>query len=419
VVIGNPAFQPGAGGNDPPSNPSPAPVTGGPLPGVMDPADVARVKRSTVMIRVELPNGSGGEGSGFFAMGREMIVTNAHVLGMLSAESLPPSKLTVIVHSGEAGEFSVPGRVLGVDRQNDLAIVGISGVGRTLPPPLAVAHAEKLHETQKVYIFGYPLGSQLGRNLTVSESSVSSLGRDENRTLTQVQVNGGMHHGNSGGPVTDSRGNVVAVSVAGIRGTQIKFAIPAEFVHQAAVGRLAGEEVGNPYREGGKLYLPVVVKTLDPMQKLREVKVDVWAGRPGAPRLGEAGKTPQPHDSPRQTVVAQLRDNAYYAAVPIPVQEPGNVVWIQSWNGGERPVYGAAHPVPYNANMILERQAINLTYVPAQAERLRTVRLKNTTQISLVRGKDTISVSQNLDTMMLERQEGNPNRLPLPRDEPC
>ncbi len=54
--------------------------------------------------------------------------------------------------------------------------------------------------------------------------------RKDNGFLKQVQVNGGMHPGNSGGPVTDARGAVVGVSVAIISGTQINFAVPADFI---------------------------------------------------------------------------------------------------------------------------------------------------------------------------------------------
>ena len=39
-----------------------------------------------------------------------------------------------------------------------------------------------------------------------------------------------MHPGNSGGPVTDGKGQVVGVAVSGIRGTQLHFAIPGEAV---------------------------------------------------------------------------------------------------------------------------------------------------------------------------------------------
>ncbi len=94
---------------------------------------------------------------------------------------------------------------------------------------MPVASATELRETQNVYIFGFPFGAQLGKNITISKSAISAL-RKDNGLLKQVQVNGGMHPGNSGGPVTDARGAVVGVSVAGISGTQINFAVPSDFI---------------------------------------------------------------------------------------------------------------------------------------------------------------------------------------------
>ena len=78
-----------------------------------------------------------------------------------------------------------------------------------------------------MFIFGYPLGEQLGLNISVNKTTVSSL-RKENGAIAVVQVAGGMHPGNSGGPVVDKAGRVIGVSVAVIRGTVINFAIPAE-----------------------------------------------------------------------------------------------------------------------------------------------------------------------------------------------
>jgi S1-C subfamily serine protease len=111
-----------------------------------------------------------------------------------------------------------------------LAVLRVQG--DDLPEPLPVRSAKYLAELQKVYVFGFPFGEKLGKNITVSESSVSSLrkypGRDD---LKEVQVNGGMQPGNSGGPVVDTSGHVVGVAVSIIQGTQINFAIPGEHVH--------------------------------------------------------------------------------------------------------------------------------------------------------------------------------------------
>ncbi len=204
-------------------------IPDGPAPNEMAADVVKKVKQSTTYLRVTLPGGEIAQGSGFFALERNLVITNAHVVGLLRS-STPPRRVEVVVRSGEANEAKLTGTLLGVDRENDLAVLRVEGNLSQLPPPLPVASAADLVETQKVYIFGFPFGAQLGKNITVSTSSISSLRRGSDGVLKQVQVNGGMNPGNSGGPVTDARGAVIGVSVAGISGTQINFAIPADFI---------------------------------------------------------------------------------------------------------------------------------------------------------------------------------------------
>src|SRR5437016_5623325 len=75
-----------------------------------------RIKNATVYLRVALGSGIGiAEGTGFFSLEPGIVVTNAHVLGMLQAESRPPSNIDVVLHSGEPNEITMKGSVLGVD----------------------------------------------------------------------------------------------------------------------------------------------------------------------------------------------------------------------------------------------------------------------------------------------------------------
>ncbi len=110
--------------------------------------------------------------------------------------------------------------------------------GADLPPPLEVVPADDLLETQAAYVFGFPLGSSLGRAITLNTSSVSSLRRNNAGVLQRVQVKGGMNPGNSGGPVVDGQGRVVGVAVSGIGRTPIKFAVPSEAVREMLAGRV-------------------------------------------------------------------------------------------------------------------------------------------------------------------------------------
>src|SRR5207244_9325934 len=79
-----------------------------------------KVKQATVRLRVTLADGAEVEGSGFCGAGPGIILTNAHVLGMLRPESRKPRKVEVIIHSGERDEKTLLGRTLGVDSGYDL-----------------------------------------------------------------------------------------------------------------------------------------------------------------------------------------------------------------------------------------------------------------------------------------------------------
>jgi S1-C subfamily serine protease len=191
---------------------------------------VRRVKDATVYIRTTVPGKGVGTGTGFFAGRPGFVVTNAHVVGYGPRDVRPPSKVEVIIDSGEANERTLSAKVYGVDVESDLALlqVEVKAEGTRLPTPLPFGRAEELVETQDVVIYGYPFGELLGKNVSVNRSSVSSL-RKEDGKLRLIQLAGGLNPGNSGGPVTNAKGAVIGVSVAKLQGAEtIGFAIPAE-----------------------------------------------------------------------------------------------------------------------------------------------------------------------------------------------
>jgi hypothetical protein len=343
------------------------------------------VKRSTVYLRVDLPNGGVSQGTGFFALDPGIVMTNAHVIGMLGGASQPPRSVTVVANSGEPDEFSMPGSVIGVDRNNDLAVVRVQPNPR-MPPPLPVDSANKLIETQKVYVFGFPLGVQLGKNITVTDTTITSLRREGGR-LTKIQVNGGMHPGNSGGPVTDSRGVVVGVSVAIIKDTTISFAIPGDFVRQILDGRVNRSELGTPYLNGGETRLPVRLTALDPLSRLRDVKVEVWTGNPGneRPPATEVPPTQIGDGSSRAHSAARRDNNAYTADVPLPSLEPGKVYWVRPTfvNGHGELQWGPAMPVPFEAQAVVDRKPALLQFKAPSSPIERTLKMNYNQTVTL------------------------------------
>ncbi|HZV04252.1 MAG TPA: trypsin-like peptidase domain-containing protein [Gemmataceae bacterium] len=367
-----------------------AKVSEGPVPAQLDPAALRKVKQATVYLRVNLPNGDAAEGSGFLCSAPGIVVTNAHVLGMLRSDSVPPTRVEVVLHSGERDEKKTTATVLGVDRSNDLAVVRLPDDIGPLPPPLAVDSAEKLTEIQKVYIFGFPLGAQLGKNITVSESSVSSLRRDKTGALSEVQVNGGMTHGNSGGPVTDARGVVIGVAVSGIRGTQLNFAIPGDLVLKVLDGSFSASELGAAYQSGDQVLLPVKLTCLDPLRRIRQLKLDVGTGTPG--------------EGPRTTHDAVFRDGAYCLDVPLPSAKTGQACWLQPIlvKVSGQSDRAKAIPVPADAQVVLERKPVLLQFKPPRAAVDRTLQLDSDVSISVYQSKNKTPFREKMNGKVLE-----------------
>jgi hypothetical protein len=287
-----------------------------------------KVKQATVRLRVILAEGTQVEGSGFFGAGNGLVLTNAHVLGMLRPESRKPRRVDVIVNSGEPNEKTYPGRTLGIDSSSDLGVLGVAG--KDLPRFLPVGSGDDLQETQPLYVFGYPYGEALGKNVTVSKTSVSSLRKNQFGRLEKIQVNGGMNPGNSGGPVIDSNGTVVGVAVSAIRGTQINFAVPGQLVHYFLRGRVHRRTTGPPFKDGEAVKLPLTVETIDPLNRIRKVRVEFWTGDPGKARMiGEKERAPLPGESPRRAQELDYKAGTARGDVVLPDIPPGKVFWFE------------------------------------------------------------------------------------------
>jgi S1-C subfamily serine protease len=362
------------------------PNAGKPLPDQITPETVQSVKQATVYLRVTLPGGQVAEGSGFFALEPGIVITNAHVLGMLQSSNRPPKQVDVVLNSGEPNERKMIGEVLGVDRDSDLAVVRVAA--DNLPAPLKLGDDQKLFETQKVYIFGFPFGEKLGKNITVSPSAVSSL-RKEPKTglLEQIQVNGGMHPGNSGGPVVNAAGTLAGISVAGISGTQINFAVPSVKVRMVMEGRFAETLWGEPYGEKANPRLPVQYKCLDPLNRIQEMHVELWTGSPGTGRpYSFEQPRPQPGDSDRQSHVIVYRDGVGRIDVPLPDLPAGQVYWLQPVIKTAKGVqWGPAQATSTNL-AFLERAPADLT-VSFMSQKERTSKMVCTYTNTLSVGK--------------------------------
>ncbi len=384
----------------PDPGPKKKPDLGKELPDKLPLDAVPRGKEATVYLKVTMGNGLGSEGSGFFAIEPGVVITNAHVLGMLLPSAPPPRDVLVTVNSGDKKiERTMVGRVLGVDRASDLAVIRVDE--GNLPAPLSLETERELVETQSVYISGFPFGSELGKGITVSNSSVSRLPKDNFGALEQIQLGGGANPGNSGGPVINTAGNVVGVLVSGIKGAGINFAIPAEKVRMIMDGRLAETKLGEAFTQGGRGHLPVACNCLDPLNRIRELRVEVWAGTPGPTRPPTREKPdPMAGDGPRQTYPVLYQKGVGLFDVPLPPLEAGQVYWVQPvLTTAKGAHWGPALPTPVGM-ALLERKPANLT-VSLTTEKERTARVNSKFTVTLSIGKkSTVATEETLAELL-------------------
>lgn len=196
---------------------------------------VEKVRKATVMVLVAFKNGGTGSGSGFVEKDSRLVLTNAHVVGLKGKKEGGPKAINLVVNSGEGDkEYKLYGELVAADPDTDLAILRPKlievGERHIVPDGLVVPKTPNLTLLQKLFVFGFPLGDQLGAEISVRPTQVTKLRKDESGKMKEIHVEGGMTFGNSGGPVVDVKGNVVGVAVAGIKDTNINLAIPGEVV---------------------------------------------------------------------------------------------------------------------------------------------------------------------------------------------
>lgn len=144
----------------------------------------------------------GGSGSGSIIDTRGFVVTNSHVIA---------DAVKIYVSLSDGTQFE--GKVVGVDRENDIAVLKFDPPQGAQLKTLAFGDSSNLKVGQKVLAIGNPFG--LERTLTTG--IVSALGRpiktQANTVIKDmIQTDTAINPGNSGGPLLDTQGRMIGIN---------------------------------------------------------------------------------------------------------------------------------------------------------------------------------------------------------------
>jgi serine protease Do len=184
-----------------------------------------------------------GTGSGFVIDAEGHILTNEHVIDRAD-------RISVKLADGR----SLRARLIGADAETDIALIKVEST-----TPLAVAPLGD-SDTLRVGEWVCAIGNPLAYEHSVTVGVVSYIGRKlfDSSLDNYIQTDAAINFGNSGGPLINSRGEVIGINAAiSSRASNIGFAVP---VNQATA-------ILQQLRDRGKVsrgFIGVALKDVDP-----------------------------------------------------------------------------------------------------------------------------------------------------------
>ena len=194
-------------------------------------------------------------GSGFIISADGYILTNHHVIKDAVAGNY---EVSVVTYDGT----KYVANVVGYEEDNDVAVLKIDGADFVAA---TIGDSDNMLVGETVYAVGNPLGeldysmtdgivSALDREIPTQDSSTGTI-----TTINMFQISAAINSGNSGGPIYNSRGEVIGIATAKYSDTGIEglgFGIP---INDAI--KIANDLISDGYVRG-KAYLGVTAGTV-------------------------------------------------------------------------------------------------------------------------------------------------------------
>jgi serine protease Do len=329
------------------------------------------------------------QGSGFIVSPDGIIMTNAHVV---------KDAKEVTVKLTDRREFRA--KVLGADAKTDIAVLKIDAKDL---PTLALGNTKNLKVGEWVLAIGSPFGFES----TVTAGVVSAKGRSlpDDSYVPFIQTDVAVNPGNSGGPLLNTRGEVVGINSqiysrsGGYQG--VSFAIPIDVAVQVkdqiiATGKatharlgVAVQEVNQAFADSFKLDKPegALVSNIE-------------KGGPGDKAGIKAGD-----------VIRKVDDQPIVSSGDLPAvigqMTPGKKVTIELWRQGERQELSAKlgdaseKPTEVAKNESAAGQGkLGLALRPLQPQEKREAAIENGLLIEDVAGPSALAGVQAGDVLL-------------------
>jgi serine protease Do len=258
-----------------------------------------------------------GQGSGFIVSKEGLILTNAHVIADANEVTV---KLT------DRREFRA--KILGTDRRTDIAVLKIEAGDL---PVVHIGNPDDLDVGEWVLAIGSPFG--FDNSVTVGVVSAKGRTLPDGSAVPFIQSDAAVNPGNSGGPLFNARGEVVAINsqiysrTGGYQG--LSFAIPIDLAQSVlrqivSTGRVSHGILGVAVQEVDQA-LADAFRLPRPMGGL---VYDVLPGSPGAAAGLRAGD-----------VIVQVDNRPIVASGELPamfaMSQPGSRVELKVVRNGE------------------------------------------------------------------------------------
>lgn len=176
---------------------------------VLDSAKIVEIAKPAVVTVLT----DRGIGSGFFISKDGYVLTNAHVVKDNNTVTL---KLT--------NDVTMDAKVIKVDHAKDIALLQAIGLS-VVPPFLPLGDSGSSQVGESVVAIGSPLGlegtvtkgivSAVNMGSKIKDNSVKPVPA-AHPNITYIQTDAAINHGNSGGPLLNSKGEVIGINTWGL-----------------------------------------------------------------------------------------------------------------------------------------------------------------------------------------------------------